>query len=177
MRTPLIQAPSFFADLIQLIVSMKRIDKFMNSDEVQKNIKDWKDEGPTMGRSDTCLSVHGSFSWGFTSNQKKLDKDNKKADEKGSDKKRYKDQVVVENMDESVDGESKDELKKLSKFVTLRDIKMDVKKGEFISIIGDVGSGKSSLLHSIIGDLIYLPQGEINDFGGLDHEGTQEEFD
>ena len=44
-----------------------------------------------MGQSDTCLSVHGSFSWGFTSNQKKLDKDNKKADEKGSDKKRYKD--------------------------------------------------------------------------------------
>ena len=80
-------------------------------------------------------------------------------------------------MDESVDGESKDELKKLSKFVTLRDIKMDIKKGEFISIIGDVGSGKSSLLHSIIGDLIYLPQGEIDDFGGLDHEGTQEEFD
>ena len=37
-------------------------------------------------------------------------------------------------MDESVDGESKDELKKLSKFVTLRDIKMDVKKGEFISM-------------------------------------------
>ena len=68
MRTPLIQAPSFFADLIQLIVSMKRIDKFMNSDEVQKNIKDWKDEGSMMGPSDTCLSVHGSFSWGFTSN-------------------------------------------------------------------------------------------------------------
>ena len=91
MRTPLIQAPSFFADLIQLIVSMKRVDKFMNSDEVQKNIKDWKDEGPMMGRSDTCLSVHGSFSWGFTSNQKKLDKDNKKGDANGSDKKRYKD--------------------------------------------------------------------------------------
>ena len=91
MRTPLIQAPSFFADLIQLIVSMKRIDKFMNSDEVQKNIKDWKDEGPMMGPSDTCLSVHGSFSWGFTSNQKKLDKDNKKGDANGSDKKRYKD--------------------------------------------------------------------------------------
>ena len=34
MRTPLIQAPFFCADLIQLIVSLKRIDKFMQSDEV-----------------------------------------------------------------------------------------------------------------------------------------------
>ena len=55
-----------------------------------------------------------------------------------------------------------DEKKKRSKFITLHDIKMQVKKGEFISIIGDVGSGKSSLLQSIIGDLIYIPQSEID---------------
>ena len=40
MRSPLIQAPIFFGDLVQLMVSMKRIDKFCNSDEVQKVIKD-----------------------------------------------------------------------------------------------------------------------------------------
>ena len=54
---------------------------------------------------------------------------------------------------------------------------MQIKKGEFVTIIGDVGSGKSSLLHSIIGDLIYVPQGEIDEFGGFDSEGTQEDFD
>ena len=43
MRGPLIQAPIFFGDLIQLMVSMKRIDKFLNSDEVQTNIKDQMD--------------------------------------------------------------------------------------------------------------------------------------
>ena len=43
MRGPLIQAPIFFGDLIQLLVSMKRIGKFLNSDEVQHNIKDWQD--------------------------------------------------------------------------------------------------------------------------------------
>ena len=34
LKGPLIQAPIFFGDLIQLLVSMKRIDKFLNSDEV-----------------------------------------------------------------------------------------------------------------------------------------------
>lgn len=34
MRFPLIQAPIFFGDLIQLRVSMRRIDKFLNADEV-----------------------------------------------------------------------------------------------------------------------------------------------
>lgn len=58
--------------------------------------------------------------------------------------------------------EKQDEKKKLEKFVTLRDIKFSIKKGEFISIIGDVGSGKSSLLQAIIGDLIYIPQSEID---------------
>ena len=42
MRGPLIQAPIFFGDLIQLMVSMKRIDKFLHGDEVQKEIKEQK---------------------------------------------------------------------------------------------------------------------------------------
>lgn len=54
---------------------------------------------------------------------------------------------------------------------------MAVRKGEFISIIGDVGSGKSSLLQAIIGDLIYMPQEAIDEFGGINHEATSEEFD
>lgn len=63
---------------------------------------------------------------------------------------------------ETSEEEKQNEKKKLEKFVTLRDIKFSVKKGEFISIIGDVGSGKSSLLQAIIGDLIYIPQSEID---------------
>ena len=116
-----------------------------------------------MGPHDTVLSLRGNFSWGFTSNQKK-----KKGDKKDN-------KIVAEEVDD--ENENENDKKKLSKFITLRDIKMDVKKGEFICIIGDVGSGKSSLLHSIIGDLIYLPQEEIDSFGGMDHEGNQEDYD
>jgi len=50
----------------------------------------------------------------------------------------------------------------LSKFIQLKNIDLEIKKGEFICIVGDVGAGKSSLLHAIIGDMIYIPQAEID---------------
>ena len=40
--------------------------------------------------------------------------------------------------------------------VNLRNIDLKVKKGEFICIIGDVASGKSSLLNAIIGDMLTI---------------------
>lgn len=44
---------------------------------------------------------------------------------------------------------------KLKDFLSLKQVDLKVKQGEFVCIIGDVGSGKSSLLNSIIGDLMY----------------------
>lgn len=40
--------------------------------------------------------------------------------------------------------------------LSLKNLNLNVKHGEFICIIGDVGAGKSSLLSSIIGDMLYL---------------------
>jgi ABC-type uncharacterized transport system ATPase component len=36
----------------------------------------------------------------------------------------------------------------------LKDIDLEIKKGEFVCIIGNVGAGKSSIISAIIGDLI-----------------------
>ena len=44
----------------------------------------------------------------------------------------------------------------MNDILAIKDINLKVKKGEFICIIGDVGSGKSSLLAALIGDLQYL---------------------
>jgi hypothetical protein len=35
-------------------------------------------------------------------------------------------------------------------------------------VIGDVGSGKTSLLSAIIGEMIFLPENEIENFGGVE---------
>jgi ABC-type polysaccharide/polyol phosphate transport system ATPase subunit len=46
--------------------------------------------------------------------------------------------------------------KNADKLFYLYNIDFSVKKGELVGVIGNIGSGKSSLLSKIIGDMIYL---------------------
>lgn len=43
---------------------------------------------------------------------------------------------------------------------TLKDIDLNVRTGEFLCIVGEIGSGKSSLLSSVIGDLKHVTMNE-----------------
>jgi ABC-type glutathione transport system ATPase component len=45
---------------------------------------------------------------------------------------------------------------KFNEFITLKSIDLTVRRGELVAIIGEVGSGKSSIISSIIGDMIYV---------------------
>ena len=49
---------------------------------------------------------------------------------------------------------------------------LEIAKGKFVCIIGDVGSGKSSLLSALIGDMLYLKQDQVNN---IDLENINEE--
>jgi ABC-type nitrate/sulfonate/bicarbonate transport system ATPase subunit len=40
----------------------------------------------------------------------------------------------------------------------LKDLNLEIEKGSFVCVVGDVGCGKSSLLASIIGEMIYVDQ-------------------
>jgi ABC-type nitrate/sulfonate/bicarbonate transport system ATPase subunit len=48
--------------------------------------------------------------------------------------------------------------------ITLKHINLNVRHGEFVCLVGDVGSGKSSLLTAIIGDMLYIDDNFINTF-------------
>lgn len=47
--------------------------------------------------------------------------------------------------------------------VTLQDINFEVKKGSLIAVVGTVGSGKTSLLSAILGEMQKL-SGSINTY-------------
>ena len=52
----------------------------------------------------------------------------------------------------------------INDWITLKNIELKIKKGEFVAIIGDTGSGKSSILSTIIGDMLYLNKQTTNAF-------------
>lgn len=55
----------------------------------------------------------------------------------------------------------------VTSLMALESLNLKIMKGKFVCIIGDVGSGKSSLLSSIIGDMLYLTP-ELREQVGLD---------
>jgi ABC-type cobalamin/Fe3+-siderophores transport system ATPase subunit len=55
--------------------------------------------------------------------------------------------------------------------MALKNVNCSIKKGEFVCVIGDVGSGKSSLLQALIGDMLPLNE---NDFTLLKNENAND---
>ena len=57
-----------------------------------------------------------------------------------------------------------EENKKIEDLIVLKSIDIWIKKGEFVAIIGEVGSGKSSIISSLIGDMLYLDYDTYGEF-------------
>lgn len=51
-----------------------------------------------------------------------------------------------------------------------------MKQGEFVCIIGETGSGKTSLLNAIIGEMAFVDNAHIAQAGGMEAELTDKEF-
>jgi ABC-type molybdenum transport system ATPase subunit/photorepair protein PhrA len=101
------------------------------------------------------------FTWGLASVDEDSKEDKEKESKKDKDTKQEKPKKkccfgskakkITQKEDEK---ETKEETVSIDQLVVLKDIDFKIKRGEFVCIIGDVGAGKSSLLSSIIGDLI-----------------------
>ena len=59
--------------------------------------------------------------------------------------------------------------------INLSDVELEIKKGEFVVVIGEVGSGKSSLMNAMNGEMIYIPQNEIDFIGDKNRKLSSEE--
>ena len=57
----------------------------------------------------------------------------------------------------------------MENFLNLKEINLEVRKGEFICVIGDVGAGKSSLFSAINGDMIFVPKNLIDTGSDVKH--------
>lgn len=85
-----------------------------------------------------------------------------------------KEQLIAEIKEKKKKMDERKNQRKMDSILTLKNIDLKIKKGNFVCIIGKVGSGKSSLLSTIIGETLPVPQKMIDSYSGS--EGLKKEL-
>ncbi|XP_043784901.1 multidrug resistance-associated protein 1 [Apis laboriosa] len=121
LRFPLSILPMMIGNMVQAYVSVKRINKFMNTEELDPN-----NVQHDLSESYTLLIENGTFIWD------------------------------MENIDRP----------------TLKNINLQVEQGQLIAVVGTVGSGKSSLLSALLGEMEKI-NGRVNTKGSIAYVSQQ----
>ena len=172
---PLFTLLDFVIYLLETIVSMRRIQDFLFIKEYdQRQIEYIKNK-------DNIYSVeinHVDFGVEKTIEKESENKNEENKSNNSSDKQLYPKEIEMENIDDNendnddnehlvlstnlknelVNNSNKKKVSstinpKIQKIILLKDINIQIKKGEHIGIIGEVGSGKTCLLNAIINNL------------------------
>ncbi|EJD40251.1 cadmium ion transporter [Auricularia subglabra TFB-10046 SS5] len=161
LRMPLIMFPVSISVLAQARASVIRMATFLDAEEAPPPFEVHKD-------SDVAVDIDGDFAWEEDVEEedpRKKEKDKtkdyaKEKDAKGffsrfglGGKKRSKGKEKEKDADaETIAGEDA-EKKKTSEPFAIRDLRLQVHKGEFVAIVGSVGAGKTSLLQALAGEM------------------------
>ena len=155
IRMPLTFLPLVLAATTDALVAIRRISNFLRAEELAVPYT----IDPS---SNVALDVDGDFTWeevrkGGTATKfdKKGGKDGKdkatKENRKGKDKKG--DAVLPTTADPEPEQEKEKAEERKEKPFELKDLRLQVPKGAFVAVVGRVGSGKSSLLQALIGEM------------------------
>jgi len=150
VRFPVIMLPFILSSLVDFSVAGKRISDFLNKEEVAglgAHQVDEQDDNTAVRVSDA------SFVWRAKSAKKADEKqgsdDNSKTNtkkKKGDKKKNGPESVPLTSI--ATDAEQKDDVS-----FTLKNINLTCKKGQLVAVVGSVGSGKSSLVSAVLGEM------------------------
>ncbi|KAG7091281.1 hypothetical protein E1B28_010329 [Marasmius oreades] len=173
IRTPLIMLPLILSGLAEFIVAVQRISAFLTAEELA--------EPPTVDyeSKDAIRVENANFTWdAVVGLEEKLDKKDKEKESKSAktDKKKAKKSRKAKGND----AEESSGLPTTTDNITasdalqgdahaqepfqLKNINMSVPKGSFVAIVGQIGSGKSSILNALIGEM-KKTKGQVT-FGG-----------
>ncbi|XP_074596227.1 multidrug resistance-associated protein 1-like [Brevipalpus obovatus] len=150
LRTPLLTIPRFISSFITALVSVKRINSFLNSDDLSPYI--FRIEEDAVDNNDDVITVeNGYFRWESYGNG---------SDERHSmsSRRSTNDTSMAHSriLNESPRNASiSSDLREISpdEGFYLRNINLRISEGSFVAIVGTVGSGKSSLLSALLGEM------------------------
>ncbi|KAL1687601.1 P-loop containing nucleoside triphosphate hydrolase protein [Schizophyllum commune] len=159
IQTPLLLMPLALGGLATALVATGRLSKFYLAEEL---------DDPYLIDTDrkNAVDVDGDFTWESTAEEGKAaeakpDEKAGKLDEKAGKPDEAADKSLAG--EKSKEQEAKDE-KPAEPVFQLDNLRMSVPKGAFVAIVGPIGSGKSSILQALIGEM-RRTRGEVV-FGG-----------
>ncbi|KAG8877682.1 hypothetical protein FRB98_006588 [Tulasnella sp. 332] len=146
IRIPLIMIPMTMGSTADAIVAIRRIEPFLMAEELA--------EPYTLDpMAEFAVVAHGDFTWdsGFKDEteekgeEKELNGDSGgPTEKKQKNKNKGKDTALLEE---------KTAAEPLQAPFELKDVKFSVPRGAFVTIVGQIGSGKSSLLQALLGEM------------------------
>ena len=163
LQDPVRDLPVAINSVVETFISMNRIEKYIRQPDRNEDVIKRGEYDPN---GEFAIKIeHGTFTWGEKQKKKDDDEDKKEEDDKDKkkDKKKVKDKdeelikdvkepLIIDEAQKPKKGEEKEK----NYDIVLKDISFIVKPGELVGIIGEVGSGKSSLFQAILNGLIIL---------------------
>ncbi|PFH48819.1 hypothetical protein AMATHDRAFT_64587 [Amanita thiersii Skay4041] len=162
IRAPLIFLPLVLSSLSDALVALRRISSFLLAEELPEPYKIEQE-------AKLAVQVDGDFTWEttgkvdakFDTSSKDSDKQDKKSKDGEKSKVKQEKGTLLTSMEKR---EEVAEDKKEEKPFELQNLNLRVPKGSFVGIVGRVGSGKSSVLQALIGEM-RKTRGDVK-FGG-----------
>lgn len=153
MTSPFIFLPFGLQQYSQSLISTRRILDFLEKDDLEEYVE-YVDSiaDPAMGKEDIVIQFdHASLSW---TPKHAIDEAEKEAKEKEEKKQAdYKKVPKTEDVSDVEKPATEEKNGPNRAILTLVDLNISIKKGQLVGIVGTVGSGKSSILTSILGEM------------------------
>ncbi|CAD8193906.1 unnamed protein product [Paramecium pentaurelia] len=135
LQQPLLQLPIAINSLIEAKLSLKRISKFLATKDLMTNCIHTSEFRDPTAAVDFQNAV---FYWNKQINNSVELKTNLEDQNEG-----------IDNVKESFQAQQSEQ-------PILKNINLRIEPGKFVSIIGDVGAGKTSFFQALLGEMIYL---------------------
>jgi ABC-type multidrug transport system fused ATPase/permease subunit len=136
VQNSIYELPWNISMFVNTLVSLKRIEHFLDQTDIDKS-RLLRNDYESMLNNSAIVIKNGNFTWGNT-------------------------RVLSENDSFDTKSSSSSGDVEIAPRVVLKNINLTFKKGELVMIIGEVGSGKSSLLQAILNNMLVPNENPYN---------------
>jgi ABC-type multidrug transport system fused ATPase/permease subunit len=172
MRFPFAFMPMGLLQYIQSRISLRRLERYLDLPELPQYVEPSPPPGVENAQPGSVTVTHGAFSWVDPDAKPIRDIQESSSKKKKKESRKSKKSGQSSDVDMQVSAHSSassiaSEASVKGPTITLQDLSFHIDTGSLVAVVGTVGSGKSSLLSTILGELepingskVYVPRPE-----------------